>query len=217
MSRRSSTAAMTPAERRGTRIIEVIAVVLLGIATIGSAWCGYQASRWNGREGELARDASNAETEGARLFGLATQTVSYDASVIAQYAQAYSADNERLMAFFRATLVRPGLEPILDEWEQQIAAGEMPTRLLDDADYLDEQLGPYRETVAESQAATDASSAAGDYADDYVLTTLLLASALFFAGLTTSFRLRFARVLLLAGSGVTLAYAAARLVDLPIA
>ncbi len=57
---------------------------------------------------------------------------------------------------------------------------------------------------------------AGSHADAYVLTTLLLASALFFAGLTTSFRVRFARLLLLAGASLMLAYAASRLSTLPI-
>ena len=50
-----------------------------------------------------------------------------------------------------------------------------------------------------------------------MLTTLILASALFFAGLTTSFRVRFARLLLLGGASLLIAYAASRLVDLSIA
>ena len=50
-----------------------------------------------------------------------------------------------------------------------------------------------------------------------MLTTLLLASALFFAGLTTSFRVRFAQLMLLTGSVVLIAYAASRLADLPVA
>jgi hypothetical protein len=53
-------------------------------------------------------------------------------------------------------------------------------------------------------------------ADAYVLTTLILASALFFAGITTSFRVRFARLLLLVGATLLIAYAAARLGDLSV-
>jgi hypothetical protein len=213
-----SPAVTTPkAENKGDRVIEVLAVVLLGIATIGSAWCGYQATRWNGREGDLTSDQAIVQTEAARLFGLATQTVSYDSNTIAQYAAATSAGNEPLKALYRQTLVRAGLLPILDQWEQQIAAGEAPTNLLQDKGYVDEQMQPYQKALARGEAITVASGEAGDNADAYVLTTLLLASALFFAGLTTSFRIRFARLLLLAASSVTIAYAAARLIDLPIA
>ncbi len=207
----------TAAERKGNRVMEVVAVVLLGVATIGSAWCGYQASRWNGREGELARDAAIVQTEAARLFGLATQTVSYDSNIIAQYAAAASAKDEPLKAFYRQTLVRPALLPVLDQWERQVRAGETPTNLLQDKAYIDAQMRPYQDALAKGEAITVESGVAGDNADAYVLTTLLLASALFFAGLTTSFRVRFARLLLLAASSLTIAYAAARLIDLPIA
>jgi hypothetical protein len=45
-------------------------------------------------------------------------------------------------------------------------------------------------------------------ADDYVLTTLILASGVSLAGLTTSFRVRFARLLLLGGASLLITYAA---------
>jgi hypothetical protein len=42
--------------------------------------------------------------------------------------------------------------------------------------------------------------------DDYVLLTLLLASALFFAGVTTSFKMQMARLVLLGLASVRIAY-----------
>ena len=35
------------------RFLELIVVLLLGITTIGTAWCGFQATRWNGQSGDL--------------------------------------------------------------------------------------------------------------------------------------------------------------------
>ena len=58
---------------------------------------------------------------------------------------------------------------------------------------------------------------AGKNADDFVLLTVLFASALFFAGVTTSFRSKLPRLLLMGAAGLTLAYCAARLIDLPVA
>ena len=204
-------------ERRGNRLLEVLAVALLGVATIGSAWCGYQATRWNSEESDLARQSSTQQVEAARQFGLATQVVSYDTNTISQYANAAAADNTDLMRFYRETLIRPEFLPILDQWEEQVAAGSIPDNLLNDQRYLESQLAPYRETEARAEALQLEAQEAGNEADDYVLTTLILASALFFAGLTTSFRVRFARLLLLGGSSLLIAYAAARLVDLSIA
>jgi hypothetical protein len=199
------------------RLLEVVAVAFLGVATIGSAWCGYQATRWNGEEGDLARESATLQVEAARQFGLATQTVSYDSNTISQYANAAAAHNDDLMRFYRETLVRPEFLPVLNRWEQQLAAGASPDNLLEDEEYLDSQLDPFRETEARAEALSAEAQRAGNEADDYVLTTLILASALFFAGLTTSFRVRFARLLLLGGASLLIAYAASRLVDLRIA
>jgi len=203
--------------RRGSRVMEILAVALLGVATIGSAWCGYQASRWNSDESEFAREASDLQVEAAREFGLATQTVSYDSNMAAQYARAVVEGDEQLQRFYRETLIRPDFLPILDEWQSSAEAGNgPPPNLFEDQDYIDAELSDYQETAAKAQAKSAEGEEAGTNADDYVLTTLLLASALFFAGLTTSFRVRGAQMLLLVGSGVLLAYAAARLVDAPV-
>ena len=65
-------------------------------------------------------------------------------------------------------------------------------------------------------ARTVESQEAGDNAEKFVQLTLILAGALFFAGVTTSFRWSFARVILLMGSGLLIAYAASQIVDLPV-
>ncbi len=207
----------TPQRReRRHRILEIMAVALLGIATLGSAWCGYQATSWNSEENELARAASGLQVEGAREFGLAVQTVSYDAAMIAEYARAVADEDEALQGFVRESLIRPDFLPVLTAWEADITAGGQPTNLLGNQAYLDERMESYRETITRAEATALEAAEAGSNADDYVLTTLLLAAALFFAGLTTSFRVRFAQVLLLAGASVLIAMAAARLVDLPV-
>lgn len=204
-----------PRPLRGDRLLEVIAVALLGIATVGSAWCGYQATRWNKEESEKAREAGRATIEGTRQFGLATQTVSYDTNMVAQYAQAKAAGNEGLLRFYRETLMRPEFVSVLDEWEAQIDDGEIPSNLLEDQDYLDEQLQPYRDSQAAAEVANVEAAEASENTDGYVLTTLLLATALFFAGVTGSFRMRLLRIALLSTSAIVIAAAAARLTDLP--
>jgi hypothetical protein len=200
---------------RGDRLLEVIAVVLLGVATVGSAWCGYQATRWSKEEGDWSREAAKENVEAARQFGRATQTVSYDSNMIALYAQAKRAGDDALVAFYRETLVRPEFRAILDRWQAQIDAGETPTNLLEDPTYLDEQLRPSDDAQAAAAAAGIEADDASEHADGYVLTTLILATALFFAGVTGSFRMRWIRFGLLTVSAIAVAVAAARVVDLP--
>jgi hypothetical protein len=200
----------------GDRVLEIIAVLLLGVTTIGTAWCGYQASQWNGAQTDLARMSSDERVEASRLFGLATQKVAYDAGVIASYAQAVQSGNTALAQFYRTTLVRPQFVPLLEQWESQARAGGTPTSLFEDPDYLNSQFGDYQAATARSDELTTASQAASATADAYVITTILLAVALFFAGVTGSFRYRPARVLLLLLAVGTVAVAAQRLATLPV-
>ena len=44
------------------RIIEIITVVLLALATVGSAWSAFQVSRWNGVETDEARAVAITNT-----------------------------------------------------------------------------------------------------------------------------------------------------------
>lgn len=199
------------------RLLEIIAVLLLAITTLGTAWCGYQSSKWNGAQTDLARQASAEWVESNRQFGLATQRVAYDSSLVADYAQAYQAGNTALANFYRVTLVRPEFRPLLDRWQQEIAGGRQTVNLLQDETYLKNQFLAYNEAAARSEQINLSSEAAGKTADDYVLTTILLAIALFFAGVTSSFRYKPARALLIVLALGTVAVAASRLADLPIA
>jgi hypothetical protein len=207
---------MSSAKPGRNRLLEIVAVILLGMATVGSAFSGYEATRWNSRESDLERDASTSRVEATRLFSLGTQTVVYDTTVVAQYAAAASAGDQRLMDFYRSSLVRPKFLPIIDEWTAQVRAGETPVNLLSNQAYVDEQLAGYTKAETTAEAFTLEAGDASDHADAFVLTALLLAVSLFFAGVTSSFRVTAARLLLMIGAVVTLAIAAGRIADLPI-
>jgi hypothetical protein len=198
------------------RLLEIIAVLLLGLATLGTAWCGFEAAQWSGNSSDLARQASDEHVESARLFGVATQKISYDGTMVAQYALAATQGNEQLLEFYRNSLIRPDFLPVLEEWVAQVQAGQSPTPLLEDPDYLATELADYQAAVAVAEQSSVDSQTAGDNASKYVAMTILLAAALFFAGVTSSFRYRPARVMLIAAALVTMAYAASRLSTLPV-
>jgi hypothetical protein len=194
----------------------MIAVLLLGVATIGTAWSGYQASRWNQEQGEIARDGSDLRVEGNRQFGLATQAIVYDANLVAQYAKAVVDGDTQLQDFLRSTLFRAEFLPVVDRWQQAVQEGETPPRLLEDREYLDSQLAGYEATQAEAEAKDVEAKEAGENGDDYVLLTVLLAAALFFAGVTTSFKMQMARLVLLMFATVLIAYCLSRIATLPV-
>ena len=170
----------------------------------------------NQDQGEISREGSDLRVEANRQFGLATQAIVYDSNLLAQYAKAVVDGDTGLQDFYRATLFRPAFLPLLDRWEQMIKDGETPTRLLEDPEYLDIQLGPFQATQAKSEAKDVEAKEAGKNGDDYVLLTVLLAAALFFAGVTTSFKMQMARLVLLGLASVLIAYCLSRIATLPV-
>ncbi len=201
---------------RAERIIEIVAVILLGISTIGTAWCGFEAARWSSTSADFARQTSDQHVESARLFGLATQKVAYDSTIAAQYAEAAANGNTRLLQFYRSSLVRPEFVPVLNRWEAEVRAGRSPTPLADDPQYIEAQFADYQKSVEAAEQSARDSQVAGDNSGAYVAVTILLAVTLFFSGVTSSFSYRPARALLLAAALATLALAASRLADLPV-
>ena len=202
---------------RASRLIEIVTVVLLAVATVGSAWSAYQVARWNGTETDEARKSGSLRIDASREYSLGTQIVAYDAAAVGQFGQAVASGNEELQEFLSATIIRSGFEPILQQWRDEIDAGMVPTNLLENDDYLRELFAKSDELDAASLAAAQRSEEAGDNADGYVRLTLFFATALFFAGITASFSSRTARLMLLSAAGVTVAIAIGLLFSYPVA
>lgn len=202
----------------GDRALELLAALLLGMATVGTAFCVFQAARWNDTESDEVRVAAGARLEASRLFGLGTQKISYDATIAALYAQAVVDGKPELQRFYRENLVRPEFLPIIDEWEDQAAAGgSTPANLLQNEDYVEEQFAASDAENAKAEEALSRGEEASENADDFVQTTIFLASAMFFAGVTANFRSRPVRLLLLSMAAVAVAFGASTIAGLPIA
>ena len=198
-------------------MLEVLTVVLLGVATVASAWCAYQASRWNGIETDEARATTQARVEQARLFATGTQIGSYDSNVLLAYAEAQAADQPTLAEFIRTTLMRPEFAPVLETWEREIEANTGQLSPIPENDDYTSAL--FADADAAEQQAVEASARAADAGSNseaYLLTTLFMASALFFAGVVSSFQSRGPKIVLVTMSMVMLAAGAARIVELPV-
>jgi hypothetical protein len=199
------------------RAIEVLTVVLLGVATVASAWCAYQASHWNGIETDEARATTEARVEQARLFAMGTQVGSYDSDVLVAYAQAVAAEQAVLAEFIRTTLMRPEFAPVLETWEQEVDAGTAQLSPIPaNEDYTAALFAGARAAEQSAVEASTRAAEAGSNSEAYLLTTLFMASALFFAGVVSSFDSRGPRIVLLTMSMVMLAAGAARIAELPV-
>ncbi len=183
----------------GTDWIDVVATVLLALATVATAWSGYQASRWNGEQAKAFSAASAARIESARSAARADAQTQIDVATFTQWVDAFARDEDALAAFYRRRF-RPEFAPAVDAW--------VATRPLRNADApltpfaMPEYRPAARAEADRLEATAEASSARArtnvQRATNYVLAVVLFAATLFFAGMSTKLPSRRLRVALLA-------------------
>src|SRR5687767_313703 len=96
--------------------LEVFAVILLSLGTLGSAWSVFQAARWNNVQTDKLNESTVARIESSKETTLATARIVYDATMISQYAFAVSEGRVELQRFYREKLFRPAFVTMLDQW-----------------------------------------------------------------------------------------------------
>jgi hypothetical protein len=176
-------------ERHRPRWIEFVSTILLALATVATAWAGYQASRWGGEQAKAQARANAARIEANRAANLANGQTQVDVATFIQWVDAYAHKDDELTDFYDARF-RPEFKPAVDAW--------IATRPLENPDApLTPFAMPEYELAATADAerldATANAEAAKarrdiDRANRYVLCVVLFAASLFFAGMSTRMR-----------------------------
>jgi len=184
--------------------LEVIATVLLSLATVATAWSGYQASRWNGEQAKAFSRASTLRDASNKADALANAQTQIDVATFTQWVDAYALERTELADFYFARF-RPEFKPAVDAW-----IATRPRRNPDAP--LTPFAMPEYEVAARAEAerlqaeAEDTSATARtnvQRATNYVLCVVLFAAVLFFAGISTKLETPRLRRFLL-GFGVAL-------------
>ena len=198
------------------RRLELLATVLLALATVGTAWAAYQARQWTGEQSQGYSHATAARIAVNRTSAVANRQVQIDVSTFIQWVDAQKRDRAGLADFYRARF-RDEFKPAFEAWlatepftnkSAPKTPFELPQyRLAADveADRLEAK------AAAESNQAKDANQRA----DNYTLAVVLFASALFFAGLSIKLESLGPRVALLGLGAVLFLGTALWLVTMP--
>ena len=64
---------------------EFFAALLMAFATVLSAWCGYQSTRWNGRQSILMGETAALRAEATQKVNHAGQEAIIDLNMFEQY------------------------------------------------------------------------------------------------------------------------------------
>ncbi len=163
-------------------MIQLLSTILLGLGSVSSAWCAYQAALWSGIQTHGITAAEGAQFGATREFMTVNRNVSLDVGVFLAYVSAQQNHHQGEAQFLRRH-ARPELKPALEAWIADVDAGQTDAPLpfarpeyrlaaQDRIAVLDE--GARRSVSAANQA--------NGHADMYVLHTVLLAISLFLLG-----------------------------------
>ena len=180
--------------------VEVVAAVLLALATVLSAWGAYQAVRWSGEQANSYAEAAALRAEGGSHGTVASRQIQIDVATFLAWADAAEQRDTRLADFIK-TQFRAEFKPAFDAW---LASGSLDAAGLPagtpfaQPEYKLAEQALADAKIAEADAALLDAQRANQISDNFVLTAVLFASVLFFAGIAARFRPQWIRWAMLA-------------------
>ena len=203
-------------ESGGARTFVIIEAVLLAVVAVLAAWSGYASAKWGTESSlDLAR-ASAARTEASRADLNALTQKNFDASTFNAWFTAYTLDNPTAMEI-AVRRFSPNFLAAFNSWmATHLAtnpnAPKGPTYM---PDYVQPGVAQSRHLDATADADYALGEAAASNSDNYVRTTIFLASVLFLVGISSHFRVRGARIALVAVGGTMMTLAIVLLATAP--
>jgi hypothetical protein len=197
------------------KFVDIASVVLISVAAVLTAFCGYQASRWEGEQTRLYNVANASRLRVAEAEDRSEVATSINVTLFLDYVGAVQHHDTEFAQFIYRRL-GPNMRIVMDQWlaTHPMKNPRAPTSPFVMPEYARlMQAGSAREEAVAS-ADFDAALNAHRNADDFTLLTVVFATVSFLAGVST--KLIFPRHAIIVGLGiVALVYGVARLWFLP--
>ncbi|MBU4193541.1 MAG: hypothetical protein KKF66_00900 [Actinobacteria bacterium] len=170
--------------------IEVVAAVLLALATVASAWSAYQASRWGGVEARNFAEANAKRVLAAEEADIAEQEFALDVEMFVNFANAHCKGEEKAMQYFENVLFRDEMKVAVEAWLATDPSNnpDAPDTPFDMPEYQNKNMEKSKALQKSADEKQEVATSAIEQSDRYVLFTVLFASVLFFAGISTKFK-----------------------------
>lgn len=182
------------------RVREVVAVVVLSVTAVLTAWCGFESSKWGGQMSISFSEASSARIRAADLASEARDAQAVDLTIYAQWVQARAAGDTELEQYVQDRFT-PELAVAFEDWQ---AAGEDLRSPFAEPSYVPDGRTESEAAGREADGKFEAALRANQRGDDYALLTVLFALVLFFVAVSERNRTRWVAWFLL-GLGVVVA------------
>src|SRR3954454_1538046 len=202
---------------RGRNRQEVVVTILLVVAALGTSWSSYQATRWNGEQAKATSRTNAIRIQAARVQSLAQAQTQVDVATFIAWADADRRGQTALADFYVARF-RDEFKPAFDAWSATrplVNPDAPPTPFA-----MDEYQPAARHEADDLDAQAEASAAEVrldiQRSSNYVLTVVLYAIVLFFAGVSTRIGNRGLRWVLTGAGGLVLVSAVVWIATFPV-
>ena len=198
------------------RVVTIIEATLLAVVAVLAVWSGYASSKWGTESSLMLARASAARSEANRANITAMDLRNFDSSTFSAWFTAYIAGDQQGMALAERRF-RPAFKVAFDVWQATNPttnpnAAPGPTYV---KEYKQPELAQADALDAKADALYAEGAKDGSTADDYVRTTVFLATVLFLVGISGHFRVRAARYGLIVVGVLILTVAVAILITAP--
>ena len=167
---------------------EIISAFLLSFATVASAWCAYQSSRWNGVQTISFFEANNARSESIRKSNEAFQLAMIDVGMFTEFVASYTEGNQQMMDIVMQRF-RSEMKPAVEAWlaTDPLNNPDAPPSPFAMKEYISAAQVESDRLLMVSEQKFQEARQANQTSDNYVLLTVMFASVLFFCGISTNF------------------------------
>ena len=197
-------------------VTEIFEAIVLALVAIATAWSGYQAARWDGRQALLYGRSSTIRIQADEKLTLGGQQRLLDVSTFNTWIQAQSRGDTELADLY-VRRFSPEFRVAFEAWLatdplENSGAPPGPSFM---PEYENSLLEEGTALNARSTIVFDEGTEARETAEQYVRLTVLLATVLFLIALSQRFRVRGVRIGLLGVAAALFLYDLVALAGLP--
>lgn len=207
-------------EKRRSRLFaatEMAGATILSFAGLGSAWASYQAALWDGEQAANYSIANTirVEASGGRLES--DMHVLVDVAGFSAWLDAMAVEDTRLAEFYRARFL-PEFRASFESWLAMtpLRNPDAPPTPFAMPGYVPAGRAEAARREAEAAAAFAEGQEANRVSDVFVRGSVILATAMFFAGIGQVFKGAAVRVVLAVLAGGILLLGGAQILSLPV-
>jgi hypothetical protein len=198
------------------RRIAIVEAALLAVVAVLTAWSGFASARWSTESSLRLATATADRTLANRVQVEGLVTKNFDVSTFNDWFTAYVLGNKTAEAV-AIKRFRPAFRRAFDAWiaTDPFTNPHAPPGPTYMRQYVQPGLAQSVQLDAQANRAYSQGESYGNTADEYVRTTIYLATVLFLVGIAVHFRQRSIRIALSAVGGVLVVVAVISLISLP--